>query len=202
MTQQIMWNEKYSRKGYLYGKAPNAFLKYHIDRLDKACTVLFLGEGEGRNACYAASKGIHAVALDASDTGLQKARDLAAETGVKIQTVHTDLQTWKSDSAYDAVMASFLHLNEPLRTQAFHEAIKALKPSKCFYGEFFSTEQLPLKSGGPKDESLLYTLDSLRAIFTMPECEIIVLEALTGTLDEGNGHQGEAKLIRAVVQKR
>lgn len=196
-----LWNEKFSREGYLYGKSPNVFLASRIDLLPLDSEVLFLGEGEGRNACYAAAKGLKATALDASDIGLKKAEKLAEELQVFIETVLADLQTWQPDRRYDAVMASFLHLKEPLRTLAFHKAIDALKPSGLFAAEFFSTEQLPLSSGGPKDIDLLYTVDSLRDIFTFPGAEILTLEAVTDILDEGPGHRGEARLIRVLVKK-
>jgi len=196
-----LWNEKFSRDGYLYGKSPNVFLASQIDLLLPGSELLFLGEGEGRNACYAAKKGLRATALDASDTGIQKAEALAAEMKVSIETLQADLTMWRPDRCYDAVMASFLHLKEPLRTLAFHMALKALKPSGFFVAEFFSTEQLPLSSGGPKDVDLLYTVDSLRDIFMVPDAQIVMLEAVVNTLHEGTGHQGEAELIRVIVQK-
>ncbi len=196
-----MWNGKFSREGYLYGKVPNVFLKRHIDSMKPGSTLLLLGEGEGRNACYAASRDIEVMALDASDVGLKKAHDLAEESGVTIKTVLIDLHDWKSNTHYDAVMASFLHLNEPLRTQAFREALKALKPSGVFVAEFFSTKQMPLTSGGPKDADLLYTVESMQNIFDIEGYEILQLEEVVDVLDEGRGHQGEAQLIRVKVKK-
>jgi len=198
---QRLWNDKFSRDGYLYGKEPNDFLSQAIDRLDRPSSILFLGEGEGRNACYAAMKGHDALALDASDIGLQKAFELSAELGVEIKTLHADLEHWEPEVHYDAVMASFLHLKEPLRTFAFHKAMDALKPSGLFVAEFFSLEQLPLKSGGPKDPDLLYTVDSLEKIFDRDDIIIRTLEELVAPLDEGKGHQGDAELIRMVVEK-
>ena len=62
-----MWDEKFGRDGYLYGKEPNVFLKNAIDAIEKPASILFLGEGEGRNAVYAASKGHKSFALDNSD---------------------------------------------------------------------------------------------------------------------------------------
>lgn len=197
-----MWNDKFSRDGYLYGIQPNRFLAHRIDELPAGSTILFLGEGEGRNACYAASKGHHATALDASEVGLEKAQRLAHEQGVDIWTIHTDLEEWNADNDYDAVMASFLHLKEPLRGQAFRSALKALRPSGEFVAEFFSVKQLPRESGGPKDQDLLYTLESLRDIFSVEGYEIVRLEEVTDHLDEGSGHQGEADLIRIVVRKQ
>ena len=196
-----MWNSKFSREGYLYGKEPNRFLAAEIDALAPGSKLLFLGEGEGRNACYAAAKGHVAVALDASDRGLQKASELAAEMGVSITTRHQDLATWSADGAYDAVMASFLHLTEPLRTQAFREALKALKPSGLFAAELFSVRQMPLQSGGPKDLDLLYTVESLRNVFDVEGYETLMLEESLEHLDEGQGHQGDARVIRIRVRR-
>lgn len=199
---QRLWNEKFSREGYLYGKNPNRFLSTHIDGSTRASTILFLGEGEGRNACYAAMQGHSVTALDASDIGLRKAQELASAMDVVIETLQVDLEHWQTEVQYDTVMASFLHLKEPLRTLAFGKAIDALKPSGIFVAEFFSTKQLPLSSGGPKDVDLLYTVEALHKLFDRSDVEIISLEEIVETLDEGRGHQGDAELIRVVVRKR
>ena len=196
-----MWNEKFSREGYLYGKHPNTFLAKYIDALPKHSTVLFLGEGEGRNACYAASKGHRAVALDASDIGLEKAQRLAHEQGVEIWTIHTGLESWHEEGDYSAVMASFLHLKEPLRSDAFRKALNALRPSGVFVAEFFSKHQLPRSSGGPKDIDLLYSARELLPLFTVEGFVIETLEEVIDVLDEGPGHQGEAALLRVVVRR-
>jgi SAM-dependent methyltransferase len=74
-----MWNEKFSREGFLYGKEPNAFLAANEHLLRPKSKVLMLGEGEGRTACYMALKGHVVTALDASDVGLDKTRELAKE---------------------------------------------------------------------------------------------------------------------------
>jgi hypothetical protein len=195
-----IWNEKFSREGYLYGKEPNAFLKGHIDALQPS-SILFLGEGEGRSACYAAAHGHTVTALDASAIGLAKAQQLALEKSVAINLIHADLEQWEPEQQYDAVMCSFLHLQEPLRTTAFRNAMKALKPQGKFYGEFFATSQLPLTSGGPKNIDLLYTVDSLRDIFSFDGVQIQSLTECSDLLDEGVGHQGDANLIRIEVTK-
>ncbi len=199
---QRLWNEKFSREGYLYGKTPNVFLSSYIDGLDSSSSILFLGEGEGRNACYAAMHGHSVIALDASDIGLKKAQELASDLDVDIKTLHIDLTHWETEVHYDAVMTSFLHLKEPLRTLAFGKAISALKPSGVFVAEFFSIKQLPLQSGGPKDPELLYTVASLKEILDRSDTEIVRLEEVVDSLDEGRGHQGDAELIRVVVRKR
>ena len=195
-----MWNAKFAREGFLYGTEPNTFLKTQIDAMHSGQSLLLLGEGEGRNACYAASRGLKVTAIDASDVGLEKALRLAGERGVAFETLHMDLQQWRADTRYDGVMASYLHLAEPLRTQVFTEALRALAPSGLFAAEFFSLKQLPLESGGPKDPELLYTVDALEALFSLPGFEVLQLEEAVDTLEEGRGHRGEAQIIRVRVR--
>ena len=201
MSMQNMWNEKFSREGFLYGKEPNAFLAANEHLLAPESSVLMLGEGEGRTACYMALKGHEVTALDASDVGLDKTRALAKESGVEIETIHADLGEWKSSRTYNGVLTSFLHLPEPLRTEAFSHALDTVECGGYFMGEFFSLKQLSRDSGGPKMPELLYTLESVKKIFDRNDLKVIKLEACVDHLSEGSGHQGDAELIRVIVQK-
>lgn len=197
-----MWNEKFSREGFLYGKKPNAFLASKEHLLSPKSKILMLGEGEGRTACYMALKEHTVSALDASDVGLGKTKALADEMGVGVETIHADLDTWRSGQKYHGVLTSFLHLPEPLRTEAFSHAIDILESGGYFMGEFFSLKQLSRDSGGPRMPELLYTLESIEKIFRREDVTIITLEACVDHLCEGNGHRGDAELIRIIAQKR
>lgn len=199
---QQLWNEKFSRQGYLYGTEPNAFLKEQLQNIAAGSHILFLGEGEGRNACYAASLGFKATALDASDVGIAKCLSLARSLHVTLETLHVDLMHWEPTESYDAIMCSFLHLNEPLRTQSFRKAVNALHEGGLFIAEFFSKKQLDYTSGGPKAADLLYTTDALESIFSMPTLHTILLTECLDHLEEGSGHQGEASLIRVIIKKQ
>ncbi len=201
MSMQKMWNEKFSREDFLYGREPNAFLASYEHLLGPKSDILMLGEGEGRTACYMALKGHTVTALDASDVGLAKTCALAKESGVEVGTIHADLSEWESERRYDAVLTSFLHLPEPLRSKAFSHALDLLESGGYFMGEFFSEKQLSRDSGGPKMAELLYTLDSVRSIFDRDDVKVIKLEECIDHLSEGSGHQGEAELIRVIVQK-
>ncbi len=196
-----VWDEKFSREGYFYGFEPNAFIASKTELLGSGGDILCLGEGEGRNAVYLASKGFDVTALDASPIGISKALKMAQDKDVEIKVELMDLQHWQPGKSFDGIVTSYLHLEEPLRTQAFQKAIDALNPGGYFIGEFFSINQIPRESGGPKKPSLLYTLDSLHDIFTMDGCEIEYLEECDVPLDEGKGHQGDALVIRVIVKK-
>jgi hypothetical protein len=197
-----LWDKKFSREGYFYGFEPNAFIASKTDLLAPQGEVLCLGEGEGRNAVYLASKGFDVTALDASPIGMSKALMMATNKGVSFQVELLDLEQWKPTKSYDAVVTSYLHLEDPLRTQAFKQALQTLKTDGYFIGEFFSLNQIPRDSGGPKKPELLYTLASLESIFSMNDCEIIHLQEEDVPLDEGKGHQGDALVIRVIVKKK
>lgn len=51
-----LWDKRYNTDQFIYGTTPNGFLKSELDKL-KAGKLLLPGEGEGRNAIYAASRG-------------------------------------------------------------------------------------------------------------------------------------------------
>jgi len=197
-----LWDKKFSREGYFYGFEPNAFIASKTDLLVSQGEVLCLGEGEGRNAVFLASQGFDVTALDASPIGMSKALMMATNKGVSFQVELLDLQQWKPTKSYDAVVTSYLHLEDPLRTRAFRQALQTLKTDGYFIGEFFSLNQIPRESGGPKKPELLYTLASLESIFSTEDCEIIHLKEEDVPLDEGVGHQGDALVIRVIVKKK
>ncbi len=200
--QREFWNERFAREGYFYGTEPNLYVASHIDTFAEPANILFLGEGEGRNAAYAARCGHNVTALDASEIGLTKAHALARSFGHEISLIHADLELWEPRERYDAVLCSFLHLPEPLRGDVYAKVFGALKSGGLFAGEFFSIHQMPRTTGGPKDENLLYTADQLRSLLDRhPHIEILELEELDTELNEGRGHIGIASVVRMAVKK-
>ena len=59
------WNERYAEKEFAYGKEPNQFLKENLHKLPKG-KILFVAEGEGINAVFAAQNGYEVVDFDYS----------------------------------------------------------------------------------------------------------------------------------------
>ena len=198
--QRVFWNDRFSREGFFYGMNPNVYVASIIDALPPRQHILFLGEGEGRNALYAALQGHKVTALDASEIGLEKCKSLAKEAGVEIETEHLYLEEWNPKQHYNAILSSYLHLPEPLRTNVFSRSIQHLLPDGIFGGEFFSLNQLPKTSGGPKDPSLLYTVEQLKSILDPLSCSILELKEMETNLQEGAGHNGVASVIRLKVQ--
>jgi trans-aconitate methyltransferase len=194
------WNQQFAAHGYKYGTQPNAFLVAQAHRLMPGSDVLVPGDGEGRNGVWLAQQGHRVTSMDASAVGLAKARDLASSRGVHLQTVEADLADWTpaSDSA-DAVVLTFVHLSPAIRLATHRRLMQALRPGGLVLVEAFHPRQLPLRSGGPKDETMLYTLAMLRQDFDgLEECLAEEVEAL---LDEGPGHQGPAQVVRWIGRR-
>lgn len=199
--QREFWNERFAKEGYFYGTEPNVYLKEQIDQLPSSQKILFLGEGEGRNAIYAASLSHTVTALDASEIGLAKTAMQAQSRGLCVSLIHADLEIWNPAESYDAILCSFLHLPEPLRSEVFAKAISRLNPGALFAGEFFSIYQMPRTTGGPKDESLLYTAEALRSILEPLPCIVDELVETETELREGKGHIGIASVVRMKVRR-
>jgi len=192
------WDTSYAINGYKYGLNPNAFLVEQALHLPAGAQILLPGDGEGRNGVWLARQGHLVSSLDSSAIGLAKARTLALEHGVALETRHLDLADWSPTVAsVDAVILTYVHLPLPLRRQVHRQAAQALRPGGRLILEAFHPQQLGRSSGGPKDVALLYRLDALRDDFAGYLDEIVGWEGEV-ELDEGPGHQGLARITRWV----
>ena len=98
------WDTLYNTRAYVFGKEPAGFLYEHIELLPVGRS-LDIASGEGRNAVYLAKKGFIVDAVDISEVGLRKAKRLAHENHVSINTINADLTTYaiKPDT-YDVIV--------------------------------------------------------------------------------------------------
>lgn len=198
---QAFWNAKFYTKDFIYGEAPNNFVKENIELLVNTKTVMCLGEGEGRNAIYLADKGMEVEALDISDIALKKLRRRAKESYLFIKTRHTLFEYWQPDMHYDAVVCTYLHLPKHNQKMLFEKALMALNPNGYFIAELFSESQIHFSSGGPKNIALLYDLNDILDIVKTLPCKIIKLAQEVIVLNEGDKHVGRASVIRIILQK-
>lgn len=198
MSQQEFWNGKFSKADYFYGTKANEFLASNISLLKNHKKLLCLGEGEGRNALFFAKNNFEVSAIDASNLGLEKLQNRAIEEKLDIKTVCMDLNDWTVLEKYDVIVASYLHMFRNEREELFRKIENSLNSNGYFVGEFFSTKQLEFSSGGPKDLDLLYTIEDFSNYFNL--CKKNITEEIV-VLNEGIGHQGEACVIRVVIQK-
>lgn len=179
-----MWNERYSAPAFAYGTEPNDFLRSVADRIPPG-PVLCLAEGQGRNAVYLASLGHEVLAVDQSPVGLQRAQELAASRGVTIATEVADLSNFEiARGKWSGIVAIFTHLPPDLRARVFAAAVDGLAPGGAFVLEAYRPKQLEYGTGGPREVSLLMSLDALRR-------ELAGLRIEHGVETEREIHEGE-----------
>lgn len=193
------WDERYSQSEYIYGQEPNVFLKEMLSTLHPG-KILLPGEGEGRNAVYAANAGWSVDAFDSSMEAQKKAQKLSYDRNVKINYTLSDLKTFNyRANHYDAVGLIYIHMAPQLRKEIHNKIIESLKPSGILILEAFSKEQLEYSSGGPKDKDMLFDIEDIRDDFSKLSIEMLKKEVVE--LHEGMGHSGLGSVIRFVGRK-
>lgn len=194
------WDERYSTDDFIYGKVPNEFFRENLLKIRPG--KLFLpGDGEGRNAVFAAKQGWSVDAMDQSEVGKLKALKLASEFEVNINYSVCDISGYNfPENYYDAAAIIFIHLNAELRRKAHNKILRSLKINGVLILELFNKEQLDKDSGGPRNIDMLYSLDDIEKDFK--SLKTILLENKTVQLNEGKKHSGEASVIRFVGIKQ
>lgn len=187
------WNEKYGGEAFHYGRKPNRFLELMLESRPPG-RLLFAAEGEGRNAVYAAKLGWEVHAFDQSERAREKALALAEQEGVEINYQLADALAYESDRPFDAVALIYAHFPATIRARVHQRLSGLLKPVGELWLEAFAPGQLAYSSGGPKDESMLYTPEMLEGDFT--DLQIRQAEVTKYVLDEGPGHSGMGEVVR------
>ena len=196
---QEFWNKRYSDKNYAYGIDPNVFFKEQIGKL-KAGKLLLPGEGEGRNAVYAAKRGWEVTAVDFSVKAQIKANNLAAEHDVSLNYIIDNLMQAEIPlEEFDAAAFIYVHLTNEDAEKVLPKVIAGLKTGGTFFMECYSEKQLGRKSGGPKDINRLYSVTQVRKLLSELQISKLIEEEIP--LNEGEYHKGKGMVIRAVGVK-
>ena len=112
---ESMWDNRYANENYAYGTNPNNFFKEILDSLRITGNILLPAEGEGRNAVYAAKKGLKAYAFDISEEGRKKALKLAKKENVEINYEVGDFNDLSLiNEKFDAAGLIYAHFTPPL----------------------------------------------------------------------------------------
>lgn len=196
---QEFWNQRYTLYDYGYGITPNKFFKKQIDRLSPG-KLLLPGEGEGRNAVYAAKRGWEVTAVDFSVKAQVKANRLAFDHNVEINYIVDNLENAViPENTYNAAALIFVQLDTQLVETVVKKVIHALKQGGTFFMECYSEKQLGRRSGGPKSLSRLYSIPQFEHL--LEEMNISYLQEEEVILHEGELRQGNAMVIRGVATR-
>ena len=188
------WDQRYDTEEYAYGREANDFFSSQLASLFPG-NLLLPGEGEGRNAVYAARQGWKVDAFDLSSAGRAKALSLAEEFGIDLSYRVCVLEDFQfMPNHYDAVGLVFFH-PDPYSREFLHRMIfESLKPGGTLIFEGFHKDQLYMNSGGPKSPDMLFDEEMLAADFARFDTQVFEKKEIV--LNEGPFHQGQATVIR------
>ncbi|MGO4886290.1 class I SAM-dependent methyltransferase [Anaerobacillus sp. MEB173] len=194
------WHTRFQDEKYIYGTEPNVFLADIQKKLGLLGHALAIAEGEGRNAVYLAEQGMDVTTWDYAESGLEKTKKLAETRGVSVSTTLVDLNEaiWQQNQ-WDEIVCIYGHFPESLRKKTLQGVKHSVKPGGYFITEVYSHDQIPYKSGGPKDIELLYKPEEFLETFS--DWRIVHFFIGEVTRHEGELHHGLSHVIQFVGQK-
>jgi ubiquinone/menaquinone biosynthesis C-methylase UbiE len=200
-----IWNGRFQEEEYIYGKEPNEFFKAALERFNPKGAILLAGEGEGRNAVYAARRGLRVCAFDISEQAKAKALRLAEAHGVLLDySVGDFLNMPYADGTFSVAAIIYSHFHLSMRA-AYHAKINRLIQSGgLLVLEGFSADNPSLILHNPiacaRGTQACYTIAEIEKDFANFEVLRLCEEAIH--LRAGVAHKGKAKVIRFLGRKR
>lgn len=170
MSAQSFWDSQYKETPFKSGKGPLPFLQQMLPRLQKG-KVLDIAMGEGANAVYLAQKGMSVKGFDVSPVAIERALQLAKETGVTVEAKAADLDLFLLGlMEYDTIIMTYF---KPPIQRYYSELIRALKQGGTLLVHSYSSEEM--KEAYGQDEAykdyyfrtneLLHNLKGLHILF-------------------------------------
>lgn len=155
------WDSRYAASTLVWGSDPNQFFAAAVDHMAPGRS-LDVGCGEGRNTIWLASSGWDATGVDFSPVAIDKARQLAAHSGVEATFVVADLESWSPEpETFDLVAWVYVHLPQPMRTAAVRRVLTGLRPGGLLVWVGHDLDNLTHGVGGPQDPAVLAGVDEL-----------------------------------------
>jgi 2-polyprenyl-3-methyl-5-hydroxy-6-metoxy-1,4-benzoquinol methylase len=185
-ADQKRWNKRFGTKEFALGRKSNPFLKRYIHLLPKG-KALDMATGEGRNAVFLAQHGFEVDAVDISEKGLKKARKLAREIGVKVNTLLVDLDDYQIEKDRYDLIANFYFLKRRLISRIRN----GLKKGGRVIFETYLLEHRMLAAGGPKQAKYFLKPNELLRLFR----NFRILFYREGIFREGGRRKAVASLI-------
>lgn len=193
------WDARYAVPDYVFGTEPNEFLAAVAHEIPPG-PVLCLAAGEGRDAVHLAGRGYDVTAVDFSAVGLAKARQLAADRGVTIRTIHADLAGYAIEpNRWSGIVAIFAHLPPEVRRPLYRAAAVGLVSDGVFVLEAYGPGQLAHGSGGPREPELLAGAAALQQ--ELVGLQWLIAREIERDVNEGCRHRGRAAVVQLLGRK-
>ena len=193
------WDERYADTDLVWSATPNQFVAAELadlapgSALDVAC-------GEGRNALWLAERGWDVTAVDFSLTGLDKGRALQSrhEQGrdMHIDWVHADVLDYDFGSdVFDLVVIAYLQVPAKEREIVVRRCFGSLIEGGTLFVVAHDSTNLTEGTGGPQDESVLYTAEDVLSDLGDERYEVERAERVARQVEPSDEHRGEPERI-------
>ena len=191
------WDQRFSEPGFAYGREPNTFFAKVLESFAPG-RLLLPGEGEGRNAIYAAGNDWEVSAFDQSIVARDKALEWASSMDLQIDYQLASLEEYScSDPVFDLIALIYIHMLPETR-QKVHTRMRAcLKPGGKIIMECFHENQLKYGTGGPPIKELLYHENDILSDFS--DLDIDICEEQVLDIFEGKYHSGKSSVVRLIA---
>lgn len=180
--EKSRWDSLLNTSTYVYGKEPAAFLREIVAKLPVG-RGLDIAMGEGRNAVFLAKKGFQVDGVDFSDVALRKARRLARENNVSVNTINADLRKYQIRPNYYDVILNIEFLQRSLVPQIK----RGLKKGGMVVFENHTVDQLKNKKGKSLSSDFLLKKGELKELFS--DFEILIYR------ESNDGKEAVASLL-------
>lgn len=197
------WNKRYAEEAFLWKVEPNQFVVAETAGL-RSGRALDLAAGEGRNAVWLAEQGWQVTAVDFSDVGIEKGRQLAESRQVAVDWWVADLTDYGVLSGgYGLVLICYLQLPEPERRQVIAKARDAVAPGGTFLWVAHDLSNLEHGVGGPRSPLVLCSPQDVVA--DLPGFEIVKAEVVGRRVEQepaqdAQDSAGEAVALDSLVR--
>ncbi len=191
------WDQRYSEPGFAYGMEPNSFFAEVLNSLAPG-RLLLPGEGEGRNAIYAAGNGWEVSAFDQSIVARDKALEWASSMDLPLDYRLASLEEYSCpDPVCDLIAIIHIHMLPETRQEVHKQMSACLKPGGKLIMECFHKNQLKYGTGGPPIKELLYHENDILSDFS--DLDIDLCEEQVLDIFEGKYHSGKSSVVRLIA---
>lgn len=196
-----MWEDRFSREGYLFGEDPVPFLLKYDALFHKGQSVLSIAEGEGRNGVHLAKKGLKITGVEFAPSAVAKAQKLAALNKVDANFIQADLFQWDWPSnSFDITLGIFFQFVGPdQRNLLWHKMLEATRPGGLIMIHGYTPKQLQFGTGGPPFVENMYTQACFKEVFG--SCKTLAYDEYEAEQRSGSAHVGMSALADFIAQK-
>jgi len=173
------WDRRYAEAALVWSAGPNRFVESELADLSPG-RAIDVAAGEGRNSIWLAERGWDVTAVDFSQAGLDKGRELQARhggSGLRIDWVRADaVEDDLGRGLYDLAVVAYLQLPADRRRAAVRRTFGSLKDGGTLFVVAHDSTNLTEGTGGPQEPAVLYTAEDVLADLDGERFEVVRAE--------------------------